>query len=237
MKNILLCGDSWACGEWDFIISENTYGVSDYTWDNYFYYKPNINFKTCGKANCSNYDSYLQLKSAIKDFSPDVILWMQTDPIRDLRPYDNIYNLFSSYEIFIKKQNELLDNTYSLFDSFNAKIYCLGGTSKLNLHLLSKYKNLVPFIESIKEFLYPNLIHQEICISDWREKIFSMNLEKDMLDILYENFTIQRLTQKKEFAYYFSPDGGHPNRTAINVVCNYIYNNICVTDQSSLIDI
>jgi hypothetical protein len=153
----------------------------------------------------------------------DVIFYFQTDPIRDLHPYTSFKKDFIKYEQLISYQNSQLDLTYTQLNKFGTKIYMLGGCSKLNLSLLSKYENLISCIESIPEFLLPDYNHPEIWHSDWYDFV-DRRFDIDSLDKLVYNKNIQ--DSLANYRDLFWPDGHHPNRLGHKKVFEYINENI-----------
>jgi hypothetical protein len=165
----------------------------------------------------------------------DYIFWFQSDPIRDLRPYDDFGKSIKTYEDLIIKSDELIDKTYNFLNSIGQKIYCIGGCSKLNLELMKKYKNLYPLIESVTEFILPNYKHPKLWHSDWINVVDKLDM--DTIDFLLENKLKQDSladTKIKEHREYFWPDGGHPNRKGHRVLYEYIFNKV-INQQSSIL--
>ena len=207
-SKILIVGDSWGCGEWGLDPHSKKYTVLHKGLEQYL-----IDFG-CTVTNlsvggCSNDSIFRTLKEQIQ-FSYDVIIWFQTDPLRNLRPYlENLEIFKKEKDDFILVHDELLDLTYKKFNSLNTPIYCLGGTTRLDLDLMKKYSNLHPVIPSIAEFfgdvqvrIWPSSWVQEFASK--YEKIFTESL----LNYLYSECNIN-LSVK-----WFYPDGGHPNRAA-----------------------
>lgn len=171
----------------------------------------------------SESNNYAIEKIRAQDLSQfDLIIWFQTDPFRDLRPYNRKFSVdYTTYQSLIDRQNQLLTKTYMEMDSFDKKILCLGGLSKLDLKLIQPFKNLIPAIPSITELLLPNFQHQEIAFSDWH-KLIDRQFSLDDLDKLLYNKRIQdSLMDHKEL---FWPDGLHPNRWAHKKIFEYLIN-------------
>ena len=97
-SKILIVGDSWGCGEW----SLPAFGQHIQHTGLEFYLKEygcNVVNKSYG--GYSNDDIFHSLEEQI-EFSYDVIIWFQTDPLRNLRPYIN------NLEIFKKNKEDFL---------------------------------------------------------------------------------------------------------------------------------
>jgi hypothetical protein len=147
------------------------------------------------------------------------IIWLQTDPLRNLTPYTNFEIKYRTIDSLIDQQQEILQQSYCELNSLGKKINCLGGCSKLNVELMSGFSNLYPIIDSIPEFLLPHYSHPKIWHSDWYTKIGRL-MDIDSLDKLVDlKKTQDSLIDEKEF---FWPDGGHPNRHGIKKVFDYL---------------
>jgi hypothetical protein len=181
------------------------------------------NISIPGEGNSHIIDTIRSNKPPLNTF--DVIFYFQTDPFRDLHPYASFQTDFTTYEQLISWQNSQLTLTYTQLNEFGSKIYMLGGCSKLNLSLLSKYKNLIPLIESITEFLFPNYNHPELWPSDWYHLI-DKQFDIDSLDKILYNKQMQDLLAENNYCDLFWPDGMHPNRFGHKKVFEYINENI-----------
>jgi hypothetical protein len=161
------------------------------------------------------------------------VIWIQTDPIRDLQPYVNLQSEFTTFEQLLEKQKSFLTKTYSDLNSMGKKIICLGGCSKLDLELIKEFENLVPLIPSIIEFLCPEFQHPTTWISDWDKDVDRLKFSLNDLDKLLCNKKIQDSLFEDRFRELFWPDGMHPNRHAWKIVFDYliIQKEICVDTQ------
>lgn len=179
------------------------------------------NVVNVSKEAQSNSYAIDQIKS--QDISKfDLIIWFQTDPLRDLFPYKTFAIDYTTYESLINKQNQLLTESYTQFNSFNKKVLCLGGLSKLNLQLIQSFENLVAAIPSIPEFLLPNFRHFEIAFSDWYDLV-DRQFSLDDLDKLLYNKKLQDSMDK--YKDLFWPDGAHPNRIGHKKIFEYLIEN------------
>ena len=218
MANILISGDSWACGEW---------GKDPY--DNYcvlhsgiqrFLQDAGHTVKNIGGGSLSNKNSIERLQRQNLDLY-DFVFWIQTDPIRDLRPYseDLIKDIFLTYDSVVSHQSKLLDLTYERLNALNKKIYCMGGCFPLEKQLITKYNNLIPFIKSIILFLEPRYNLSEVWFSDWLHLV-----DRQFNLSCIDKFLVQKRNQDSLETYkkYFWPDGGHANRTGHKILYDYI---------------
>jgi len=222
--NIAIGGDSWGVREWGNI--ELHRGL----WQ---YFEEDGHEVTMaaipGSGNFENVSHFFNVISTPL-IKYDYIFWFQSDPIRDLRPYDDFGKSIKTYEDLIIKSDELIDKTYNFLNSIGQKIYCIGGCSKLNLELMKKYNNLYPLIESVTEFILPNYKHPKLWHSDWINVVDKLDM--DSIDFLLENKLKQDSladTKIKEHREYFWPDGGHPNRKGHKVLYDFINNSLNIS--------
>jgi hypothetical protein len=96
--------------------------------------------------------------------------------------------------------------------------------SLLNVDLISKYKNLIPFVESLTELILVDYKHPEIWCSDWINHIEKLN--ESTIDFLLPNKMKQdSLSEVEDYRKYFWPDGSHPNRHGHRVLYDFILKN------------
>jgi len=102
----------------------------------------------------------------------------------------------------------------------------LGGTSKLDINLLKKYKNLIPLIPSITEFIYEDYKHPSTWISHQWDQEIKLITNKELIVFIAKNFKKQKSLSKKKYEKYFWPDGYHPNRHGHRLIYDYICQNL-----------
>lgn len=200
--NIIIIGDSWGRGEWS--NDDKPYRVTHTGLENYLT-ELGCHVFNLSKPGGSNKDmvKMLTLESQLQVYNPHFVFWFQTDPIRDLRPYDQESFPKSSKEL-IERGRELLEETYAELNSIGIEIYCMGGVAKLDKSI-EKYHNLIPFIPSIvKMFDGPDV---DFWISDWIQYPH-LKFSEEFLQEL-ENHPVYNLPKQ-----WFFPDGDHPNREA-----------------------
>jgi len=223
--NIVIGGDSWGVREWS-DLEEIHRGM----WQ-YFVEDGHEVSMSAIPGEC-NYITTNHLKNVVSQpfIKYDYIFWFQSDPLRDLRPYDDFGKSLKTYEDLIVKSNELLDKTYNFLNLIGKKIYCIGGCSKLNMELIKKYNNLHPLIESVTEFILPGYQHPKLWHSDWINVVDKLDM--DSIDFLLEDKMKQDSladTNIKEHREYFWPDGGHPNRKGHKVLYDFINNSLNIS--------
>jgi len=217
---ILIAGDSWACGEWT--IEDGSWAVTHRGLE-HFLIEYGCKVHNVGMGGASNKDAVGYLTESLETIKPDVILWFQTDPIRDLRPYpadsfprtvDELYTI----------QEQLLNSIYAELNELGVAIHCMGGVFKLNEHLLANYDKLIPIIPSIIELFGVPAI--TCWISDWIQydhlKLsYEFLRELEQINPMYPNPT-DRLCRYGLPEVWFFPDGLHPNRAAHREIFEYI---------------
>lgn len=198
--HIIIIGDSWGCGEWSG--DDKPYRVTHRGLEHYLI-EQGCHVTNLSKPGGSNKDMVNALEVTLPIYNPHFVFWFQTDPIRDLRPYDQETFPKSSSEL-IEIGNEILENTYSELNDIGVKIHCMGGVANLKKSI-EKYPNLIPVIPSIVEMFEGPVI--DFWISDWINSPYLRLSE----DFLLELEVHPQHTLPKE---WFFPDGVHPNREA-----------------------
>ena len=209
MATFLIAGDSWSCGEW----GHDPYEVKHLGLQ-YFLEQSGHEVKNISKPGCSNIVSSSLLEDNLKTGSRyDYILWFQTDPLRDLRPYNSFKNIVSIEQMKVINKARMLI-TYKKLNNLGVKIYCIGGCYKLS-DAIQKFENLHVLIPSVIELCLPKFNHT-LWFSDWIPF-----LSKDFLDF-DELIEIKKMNDNlgsdKELRHFFYPDGLHANRLAHHLI-------------------
>jgi hypothetical protein len=228
---IFIGGDSWGCGEWDI----NNLGGYDVTHKGLEQYFLDLGYTVLNssKPSGSNKESIKKLSHSLIDYvKNDLIFWIQTDSIRDLKPYSTLTeDIVSSGGLDILL-NTALDQNYlnlnSIAQKLDLKIYLIGGMQDLNLNNLKKYSNLIPIMPSwvhllaghFTEYkdLFPQHTATDSLIRYIDKKLMSTELFYQTIDILYaidQNLKIFR-------EEIFHPDGRHPNRDGHKILFDYL---------------
>lgn len=218
MATFLIAGDSWGCGEW----GSDPYEVK-HTGLQHFLEQSGHEVKNISKGGNSNSGTFILLENSLQaEPVPDYIIWFQTDPLRDLRPYDNFKNIVTIEHMqAISKVRLYL--TYKKLNNLGVKIYCIGGLSKLNIKLMKDYKNLIPMIPSVKELCVPDHCHSNIAFSDWIKFISKEFQDFDELISIKHEF--DNFFENPSNKVFFWPDGVHPNRYGHKI----IFDKLCDT--------
>lgn len=224
MYKILITGDSWGCGEWGNykgttpIFSGRKKGISHLGFEQYLlddgHEVSNLSIGGINNLYVINHVIKPQL-----DKHWDYIFWFQSDPLRDTKFLDLNFKWFDTFEDLLEIQNEFLNISYKELNSLNIPIYCLGGCSKINLELIKVYKNLIPIIPSITEFLIPGYSHPLIWFSgDWYKKIN----ELWSLETIEHLLSQRKIMDNLRLSPYFQVDTGHPDRYGHKKIFEYV---------------
>jgi hypothetical protein len=207
---ILIAGDSWGCGEWSG--TNNPYHVTHLGLE-HFLIEYGCSVINLSEAGSTNYTQAEKIKLELSHTKPDVIIWFQTDPMRDLGSLDS--NTFPKSLAEMKVvQQQRLDTVYEKLNNLRMPIYCIGGVTKLDETLLVKYNNLKPIIPSVIEMFGGT---QPSCwISSWIQ-LDSLKVSDNLLTELEEVAATTFLPRE-----WFFPDGVHPNRKAHYRIFEYI---------------
>lgn len=207
---IVILGDSWGCGEWS--AKSDPYRVTHRGLELYLN-ECGCNVTNLSKAGGSNKEMVEVLHRTLHIYDPKFIFWFQTDPMRDLRPYNQATFPKSISEV-IELSGQLLNDTYADLNRLGVKIHCMGGTSKLQKSI-ENYPNLIPLIPSIIEmFGGPEI---DFWISDW------INAD----DLRFSDEFLQELENHPQHILpkeWFFPDGVHANREAHRKIFELILN-------------
>jgi hypothetical protein len=218
---ILITGDSWGRGEWGV---ENEQYKNTHPGLQLYFEEDGHEVVNVSSPGGHNTDAYVNVANLLPKEKFDIILWIQADPLRDLKPenYDPIKHDMSTFDELLAASNRLAAQAYKNFGSINHKIYCLGGGGKINLDLIAPYKNLIPIVPSITELVLPDYKHPDLWASDW---IFLIDRQFDIdsVDKILENKKRQDMLGSR-YANYFYPDGDHPNRHGWRVVYDHLKN-------------
>jgi hypothetical protein len=230
MSSFLLTGDSWGLGEW----SQKDYSAQFPGFKSWARTHPGLqhyleqeghqvtNISHGGQSNkviANLLKLHLEAQS-----NYDYIIWFQTDPFRDLRPYaKSSFITLTTLNELIHNGDILLNDTYTQLNSLNKTIYCIGGHSKLNVDAMQSYSNLIPMIPSVIELCLPGFIQPPISFSEWITSISKDFKDFDELTAIKKNLDL--FYTEPEYKKYFWPDGIHANRYGHKI----IFDKICDT--------
>jgi hypothetical protein len=217
VKKILIGGDSWGLGEWDCkaTLPEPSHpGLEQYLLDD------NFDVVNVSIAGGSNLESVARLKIEFDQGPVDHVIWFQSDPIRDFRPYHDFNQVFVSYEKLLEESAKMLESSYDSLNKFGVQLLCIGGCSKLHADI-KNYDNLIPAVPSMIELLYPSYTAPEVWISDWNSCL-DRSTNIDLLDGLARSNKLQWGLRHLSF---FKKDPNHPDRHGHRVLYNFLRKN------------
>ena len=224
-KNCVIFGDSWAMGEWHSTLSGILpvpvtrlahRGIQSYLeHDGYTV----TNLSVSGAGNLHIAEQFVNYANNI-DLSDTVIIFVQTDPIRDCINNDSKewWADKQTPSELAQRQTEKLKECYQLLSTVPYTINCIGGCHPLDIEEIKKHSNLKPLLESIMQHLTANTIPTLWRSDNWTNHIHYKFISREMLDYVCEQEELREQLPKQ----YFWPDGWHPNRQGYKVVYDYI---------------
>ena len=220
--HICIFGDSWGCGEWgnDPITDQylNTHrGLEQYLLEK-GHDVTNLSKPSSSMLKAHSILDYALSNPEYKTDSIDLYFWFKTDPLRNFKPpigqgYEHYFTSKGkmTVEDLIVTKDEQTDISYKKLNELGITIHSIGGVSKLNLDLMNKYSNLIPYIPSMIEFLIPDYEHPILCPSEWFNHVNDRQFDLESLDKLLDcKRRFGTLRQKHHTLFW--PDGAHPNR-------------------------
>ena len=216
--HICIVGDSWGLGEWDSTKPPYKYENTHKGLQFYLEEKGHI-VTNLSRAGASNFEAYTQLEnSSYQNF--DHIIWFKSDPLRSVFSFTKEFSKHPNFDKLLELQTKDNDNQYKLFNQLGKKIICIGGAGKLDLKIIVKYNNLIPFIPALTEHFIKEYKHPKIWTSAcWIDKI-SLKNGKHTIDMLNSMQEQKHLLKNEKI--YFWPDGEHLNRHGHKVLCDLL---------------
>lgn len=223
-NNIIISGDSWGCGEWGYDGKLLHKGLEQYLLDD------GKQVTNCSVGGYSNENSINDLRKLLETYTDDcTIFWIQTDPIRDIRPFWRLPDNELPYRTLpeeIQKHNgydnlcrALLRKHYTELNSLGRPIHLIGGKWDIDTTLLEGLNNLKPTVISWVKLLVGhiekyNRLFPFRTASDYIAEHFKFNLYTDELRYrVVDEFHYTSLCwQIFDENTIFHPDKGHPNR-------------------------
>jgi len=232
---IFIGGDSWGCGEWTCV--DDVYSISHPGLQQHFI-DSGYTVVNSSEGNSSNLFSIDRLKNSLTEHYKhgDIILFIQTDSIRDLRPYDlNLSKEIQKFNGIVPLKHNLLQNTYKKLNElgieFNTKIYVIGGKEDLYLEAFNNFENIIPLVPSWVYLLVGHFEEYKNLFPQWTSSDYRLSDVADLFDDtwLYElrhKVVDEMYHSEKCWKMYresiFWPDGFHPNKQGHEILFNYI---------------
>ena len=207
MKKICIFGDSWACGEWNNGRVVHT-GLE-------FLLGRTHQVVNLGQGGLGNKQAINRLSDTLKETTFDFIFWFETDSLRNAST-DFFKQTSLTFQELVQQKQTLQTQDYKALNSLGVQVHAIGGAQKLNVPLISKFKNLNPYIPSLTELLLPSYTHPEIwCSTSWLQLV-DRQFDLSSLDQL---IACKRMRDSlKNHETLFWPDGQHPNRQGYKIL-------------------
>ena len=223
---IFIGGDSWACGEWPEGPSLHTIhkGIEEY------FVQDNYQVINTARGGASNQDSISLLFSTAPVTPSDIIIWVQTDPIRNLSFTELPIRLEQAGSIRQLMQ-ELAIEDYQhlrqLANQYHCQVHCVGGLYSIQQELIADPVSCL--VESWVRLLVPdyacnNWANYAILDSNWTIDHLELGRFKDQLVVsccIDEMLELESNRQVFKHPIFF-PNGNHPNREGHRILYNYI---------------
>jgi hypothetical protein len=252
MKKIVITGDSWGVGEWNwqtpdqYTISHN--GLAQYFVENSV---DVINLSQGGASNrmiCQHLKRFLE---ANQHLTPSAIIVFQTEWTRDGNEeftslphntpvYDQFVDIDNSNR-FIAAQNIAMSRYYSrlaeISQKYQVPVYVIGGMS--DTMWMSKFSEEYPGVsilcQSVTNLIMNNTHRTDTpvhsCFSSTNEtdialikKQASVEEMNSVLDDVANGIARRDVWQNNR--EYFYPDGKHPNREGHKILYDFVANNL-----------
>lgn len=237
LKNILILGDSWSQGELG--VDENKKRIVTHGGVHRYLVEHGHTVTNLGGLGESNSQAYMHYAQQSSNF--DLILWFQTDVLRDVN--HNYKDLFYKKLLKLKSIRRLFDNilldTYKVLDNCakqkNEKIFVLGGFSTVPAQI-QNFKNLINFTPSIISLIDPSKSFSTYSFFirfEWFTNLIEnmtaeYSIDQETINSLKEEYicmadeNIRMINYLRQNKKYFWPDGVHPNRYAHRIIFNKI---------------
>jgi len=231
MKNLVIIGDSNAVGYWP------RNGSVVPVFDNFFVEK-NYNFTNLASGGQSNFNSIRKLQSFLSTQPIDLLIWMVTEPYRDLPTYRPGGN----------HSDDILHTTLNKFESLHALNFQLLKDNFIRLKTIIPAEIPILLIEGLCQTygIESELPNNCIIIKDWFQRFYNGKMgiisTSQTLDALMRFYVKQKCQMVNEIneiidAYdAFSifrqqrpniwNDGTHFNEDHLKILCNEIYEQI-----------
>jgi len=233
MARILICGDSWGCGEWNVECTEVLHpGLEQYLRDA-GHLVDNIS-----KGGCSNLDSVARMQLWFERFGRvDIVFVFQTEYSRDFKHHSTEnWNVNSVNDL----SSQWVENFYfrlsDLAQQYQCKINILGGASDTmwfdtmwfdamdndyhgcNIACQSLTNLLVNNDSRIKDPVFSWYCNSTESLLDRLKK--QLNNTDELFAVINQGF--ERESLLKENPNWFYPDGKHPNRHGHQKLYNFL---------------
>lgn len=214
MYKILICGDSWARGEWSVNSGVNHTGLEQYLKDD------GHSVKNVAKAGGNLKDTVEQLSKQRIKF--DYVFVFVTDSHRHLSGRE-FWTKGFEYSDYVSRHHNILKDFVKGIDNFDiGPIFLIGGLSKLNeTHIEETSVSII--VPSFLELIIPNKTQFEIyCHQHYHHlnnKKLSKRVSRDTIVEMNEQFSIFENYRQEPI---MNPDSHHPNRKGHLILFKHI---------------
>lgn len=228
MTKILICGDSWGCGEWAATGGVTHKGLETYFLDLGFCVD---NISLGGQTNEETLEKLINADLSKYDY---IFLWV-TDTVRSITSKysepEKFWTPGLSIETIYERNKSYLKKFYAGLGTLDAKIYLLGGVQKVNKKMVKRYKNIEILIPSCIEFLTKdeNIAVPDIVFNGGSNGI-NTRIPRDTIDWTINQIDIWNSIGDTKF---FSTDGKHPDRHGHWEIFKYIIEKLKINRNSS----
>lgn len=215
-KKFLIGGDSWGMGVWN-DKADSEYQVV-HTGFNKLLEDTGYTVHNCCQSNSSNKDSIRRLASLVnREYTKgDIVIWIQSDPTRDLRGIDMTTALLDAGTPKQLVKN-ILNQNYKQLNLIDKPIYAVGGLCNLDIELLRLYNNIKAFVPSWVYLLVNNLypeVSERTVLGDVACNVKDIDLNKFTKE--QRMLLVDELHEMNETKHFyvnemFKPDYRHPN--------------------------
>lgn len=232
---ILICGDSWSCGEWE-NMSITHRGLAGYISEKTSHQVINL-----GMPGSSNLDTirviqhFLSLNPSIPI---DQIIIFQTDYIRGVKPGDIGKDGYTQFKA--RRISQFYYSLSDIYKKYNTPVHVIGGLS--DTLWLSKFSQIYQGVniacQSFTNLLVNNCDRISEPVHSMYERIHETLINKiknqssqEEISELITNIDsgLQRSILFSNNKNWFYPDGGHPNRHGHQVLFDFLCENKILT--------
>lgn len=225
MANIMIMGDSWACGEWGGEISARTYrllhgGTLQYLKEAGHCVR---SVAQGGSSNWAQVDRMSPHHAYQRDresphsaHDTEVIIWFLTDPLRDTNgpPPGEWQEFFSLQDQLLRAGLARMAQLYP-----HCRLLLIGGVAAVPAWVAREFPQFEQVVESLLHWLIPQAprgLLPELC-RGWRHGACDPDLlahhERCGMDNAHFRWCAEHSPHSAEHRWFW-PDGSHPNRAA-----------------------
>jgi lysophospholipase L1-like esterase len=210
-KTVVIMGDSWACGEWGWN-AQDQYGVL-HTGIQHYLETAGYTVHNLARGGQSNLRSVDALLTAGFQPAEVMVLWVLTDPIRDILPT----KIARSLPAFLSQRNELMRLQLDRVQSW--RIGMIGGPAAVPNWVTAEFPMTQVIVPDWVDWLCPGQggVHSLGLGRTWQYRnplpdlmTYFEQQEQNRADWLYRARYVGDSVQNR----YWWPDGVHPNRLA-----------------------